>query len=95
MLIGQTDMFLPVRALGLRGRVGDQWNMSAFHQGPENKTLHTEAEYKRAVDSFIIVTLQNRRGPYKRSSERDQASSNGKPRRRFVAVRRPLQQGGT
>ena len=71
MLIGQTDMFLPGRPLGLRGRVGDKWNMSAFHQGPENKTLHTEAEYKRAVDSFIIVTLQNRRGPYKRSSVRE------------------------
>ena len=54
MLIGQTDMFLPERPLGLRGRVGDKWNMSKFHQGPENSNLHREAEYKRAVDIFSI-----------------------------------------
>ena len=74
MLIGQTDMFLPERPLGLRGRVGDKWNMSSFHQGPEKSTLHTEAEYKRAVDSFIFMTLQNRRGPYKRPCGREMKS---------------------
>ena len=73
MLIGQTDMFLPERPLGLRGRVGDKWNMSAFHQGPENSNLHREAEYKRAVDIFSNLSLQTGWGPYKRSSDRDHA----------------------
>ena len=66
MLIGQTDMFRTVTALGLRGRVGDQWNMCTFHQGSEKMILQLEAGYKRAVDSSAILFLQNRRGPYKR-----------------------------
>jgi len=68
MLIGQTDMFRTVTALGLRGRVGDQWNMCTFHQGSEKMILQLEAGYKRAVDSSAILFLQNRRGPYKRRS---------------------------
>jgi len=56
MLIGQTDMFQPEAPLGLRGRVGDQRNMSSFHQGQEaDKILHIQAEYKRAVDPFMIM----------------------------------------
>ncbi len=70
MLIGQTDMFRTVTALGLRGRVGDQWNMCTFHQGSEKMILQLEAGYKRAVDSSAILFLQNRRGPYKRRSAR-------------------------
>jgi len=71
MLIGQTDMFRTVTALGLRGRVGDQWNMCTFHQGSEKMILQLEAGYKRAVDSSAILFLQNRRGPYKRRPRRD------------------------
>mgnify|MGYP001588046434 CR=1 FL=1 len=42
--------------------------MCAFHQGQEaNKSLHKKAEYKRAVDPSLFMTLQNRRGPYKGS----------------------------
>ncbi len=66
MLIGQTDMFQTETALGLRGHVGDQWNMCTFHQGSEKMILQIEAGYKRAVDSSAILFLQNRRGPYKR-----------------------------
>ena len=66
MLIGQTDMFQPESGLGLRGRVGDKRSMCAFHQGQEaNRFLHKKAEYKRAVDPSLFMTLQNRRGPYK------------------------------
>ncbi len=66
MLIGQTDVFQTVAPLGLRGRVGDQWNMCTFHQGSETMVLQSEAGYKRAVDSSAILFLQNWRGPYKR-----------------------------
>lgn len=65
MLIGQTDMFQTVTALGLGGRVGDQWSMCTFHQGSEKIILQLEAGYKRAVNSSAILFLQNWRGPYK------------------------------
>jgi hypothetical protein len=71
MLIGQTDMFQTVTALGLRGRVGDQWSMCTFHQGSEKIILQLEAGYKRAVNSSAILFLQNWRGPYKRRPRRD------------------------
>ena len=71
MLIGQTDMFQTVAALGLRGRVGDQWSMCTFHQGSEKIILQLEAGYKRAVNSSAILFLQNWRGPYKRRPRRD------------------------
>ena len=72
MLIGQTDMFQPETPLGLRGRVGDKGNMCAFHQGQEaRRFLHNKAEYKRAVDPSLFMTLQTRRGPYKGRPRRD------------------------
>ena len=71
MLIGQTDMFQTVTALGLRGRVGDQWSMCTFHQGSEKIILQLEAGYKRAVNSSAILFLQNWRGPYKRRPRRE------------------------
>ena len=71
MSIGQTDMSRPDKALGLAGRVGDQWDMRAYHQGPGS--VNSPSQRPDISEQSTLPCqwlLQNRRGPYKRLQAR-------------------------